>query len=74
MKRGGKNPKQTTRIDSISNNNNSEGGNPVIGEVGFSFTKYFPGYGYFKGTVTQIRPGARKFSSITKLCVKNLKF
>ncbi len=30
----------------------------AIGSVGFKFYKYFPNYGWFQGTVVEIRPTA----------------
>lgn len=33
-----------------------------LGEIGYTFVKHFPGYGYFTGTVVSIRPNARKCS------------
>lgn len=33
---------------------------PKLGEIGYEFIKNFPGYGYFRGTVIEIREGAGK--------------
>ena len=31
---------------------------PKLGDIGYKFFKLFPGYGYFEGTVREIRLGA----------------
>jgi len=35
--------------------------------LGFTFHKFFPGFGWFKGEVVQIRIGASKFKKIYNL-------
>jgi len=32
----------------------------LLGEVGFTFRKHFEGFGWFKGKIVSIRPGAGK--------------
>ena len=35
-----------------------------IGNVGYKFRKFFPGYGYFDGIVKEIRKGAKGMSNV----------
>ncbi len=45
----------TTRAKSSGTDDTPE---VKFGDVGYIFVKHFPGYGYFRGTVVQIRPHA----------------
>ncbi len=35
-----------------------------FGNIGYTFRKYFPGYGYFTGRVVKIRKGAGEFMKL----------
>ncbi len=45
----------TTRTTTV---NGKDRMNEVIGDIGYTFVKFFPGHGYFRGTVVKIRPNA----------------